>query len=454
VGVNFGAGGYVAGIYWPLPEPAVTTPLATITAVAIFLFTLALVIWRPRGLGIGWSALLGAALALLTGVVHVSDVPAVWGVVWNATLTLIAIIVTSIVLDEAGLFEWAALHMARMGNGRGRWLFVLLVLLGAAVSGLLANDTAALVMTPIVMAMLLRLGFGPAATLAFVMAAGFISDTASLPLVVSNLVNIISADFFGLGFGEYAGVMLPVNFVSVAASLVVLLWFYRKSVPREYDLLDVPAPAAAITDRTTFRAGWLVLAWLLVGFFGLERLGVPISAVAGVGAAVLLLVAQHGGRVNTRRVLSEAPWQIVLFSLGMYLVVFGLRNQGLADLLAGLLDSLAAHGLWAATLGTGLLSALLSSVMNNLPTVLLGALSVDASSATGTLREAMVYANVVGSDLGPKITPIGSLATLLWLHVLARKGVRVTWGYYFRVGVVLTLPVLLVTLAALALRLS
>lgn len=425
-----------------------------LTAFLIFIATIVLVIWQPRGLGIGWSATAGAVVALLFGVVHVGDISAVWHIVWNATATFIAVIIISLLLDEAGFFEWTALHVARWGKGNGRRLFAFFVLLGAAVAALFANDGAALILTPIVMAMLLALRFSPAATLAFVMAAGFIADTASLPLVVSNLVNIVSADFFKIGFTEYAAIMVPVNIVAVAATLAMLMWYFRRDIPKDYDVIQLKNPREAILDSATFKAGWWVLALLLVGFFGLEHVGVPISAVASAGALILLGVAARGRVISTRKVLKEAPWQIVIFSLGMYLVVYGLRNEGLTEHIAGLLDYFAQGGVWGAAFGTGILTALLSSVMNNMPTVLVGALSIDATSATGVVKEAMIYANVIGSDLGPKITPIGSLATLLWLHVLARKGMTITWGYYFKVGVTLTFPILAVTLAALALRLS
>jgi len=423
-------------------------------AVAVFVFTLILVIWQPKGLGVGWSAALGAIIALAVGAVSLQDIPTVWAIVWNATATFIAVIIISLLLDEAGFFEWAALHVARWAKGSGYRLFAFCVLLGAAVSALFANDGAALILTPIVMSMLVALRFSPAATLAFVMAAGFIADTASLPLVVSNLVNIVSADYFKLGFAEYASVMVPVNLASVAATLLVLFLFFRRDLPRRYAVEALQEPNAVIRDRATFVVGWWTLLLLLVGLFALEPLGIPISAVAGVCAAILFAVAARGHKISTRRVLREAPWQVVIFSLGMYLVVYGLKNAGLTDFLTQWLDRLAEHGLWSAALGTGLLSALLSSVMNNMPSVLIGALSIQASGADGLVREAMIYANVIGCDLGPKITPIGSLATLLWLHVLERKGVRITWGYYFKVGIFLTLPVLLITLSALALRLS
>jgi len=425
-----------------------------LVALSIFVATITFVIWQPKGLGIGWSAMAGAVVALLAGAITLADVPVVWGIVWNATGAFVAIILISLILDEAGFFEWAALHVARWGGGKGKRLFALVVLLGAAVSSLFANDGAALILTPIVIAMLRALGYGTRATLAFVMAAGFIADTASLPLVVSNLVNIVSADFFKLGFGDYALVMVPVDLAAIAATLAALLLFFGRDIPADYDVAQLRVPSEAIRDRATFRAGWVVLALLLAGFFLLEPLGVPVSATAALGAVVLIVIASRGHRIETGKVIRGAPWQVVIFSLGMYLVVYGLKNAGLTDYLAIALNRSAQGGVWGAALGTGVIAALLSSIMNNMPTVLVGALSIDATHATGAVREAMVYANVIGCDLGPKITPIGSLATLLWLHVLGQKDVRIGWGYYCRVGVTLTIPILVVTLAALALRIG
>ena len=168
---------------------------------------------------------------------------------------------------------------------------------------------------------------------------------------------------------------------------------------------------------------------------------------------VLLAVASFGKSVPVKSVLKDAPWQVVIFSLGMYLVVYGLKNEGLTLYLTQALNSLSnfnESNIWITTIGTGFLSAGLSSVMNNMPTVLIQSLAIADTHTSPLMREAMVYANVIGCDLGPKIPPIGSLATLLWLHVLATKNVTMTWGYYFKVGVILTLPVLLATLLALA----
>ncbi|WP_309497385.1 arsenic transporter [Sulfurovum sp.] len=416
-------------------------------ASALFIVTLVFIIWQPKGLQIGTTAIIGAVVALILGVVSFDDVITVTDIVWDATLAFIGIIILSLVLDEIGFFEWAALKMAKLSGGNGNLLFVYILLLGALVAAFFANDGAALILTPILLAKMKHLNMKPLAIFAFLMAGGFIGDSASSPLVISNLTNIVTAGYFDIGFWEYAKNMFLPNLMAIIASLVVLWIYFRKDIPKHLDVENLATPESVIKNMTMFKLSWWFLGLLMVGYFVGDYFNLPVSLFALGGALIFLALANHHKAVKPMETIKSAPWQVVWFSIGLYVVVYGLKNAGLTDTVASWIIALQAQGEAIAIIGTGFLAAGLSSIMNNMPTIMVMDIAIDQVGYVG--NEALVYANILGSNLGPKMTPIGSLATLLWLHVLAQKGVKIGWGEYMKVGLVITPPVLLFALLGL-----
>ena len=415
-----------------------------IVASLIFLVTLIFVIWQPKGLQIGTTAVIGAIIALVLGVVSLNDVLIVSDIVWDATLAFIGIIILSMVLDEIGFFEWCAIKMAKLSNGNGHLMFVYALILGSFVSALFANDGAALILTPILLAKMRILKLNLKTIVAFLLAGGFISDSASLPFVFSNLTNIVTANYFNIGFAQYFFDMVIPFIVSVTVSIIFLWLILRKDIPKDIDISLLKEPKSVIKNMNLFYFSWIFLGVLLAGYFVGDAYNLPISIFALGGATVFLIIATLSKAVKPKNIIKTAPWQVVWFSIGLYIVVYGLKNAGLTDYLTIVLKDLSLRGDTIAVLGTGFIAAFLSAIMNNMPTIMIMDIALHDIG-----NQAMIYANIVGCNLGPKMTPFGSLATLLWLHVLAKKGVKISFAQYSKFGLIITPPVLLLVLLAI-----
>lgn len=417
-------------------------------SIIIFIGTLLMVILKPKNIPIGYSALIGGALSYAVGIINLGDVARVIELVWNATFTFVSIIILSLVLDEAGVFEYAAIRIARFSRGNGLYLFVMIILLGSGISAIFANDGTALILTPIVYLLLYRSKLDRKAIIPYIMATGFIADSSSMPLIISNLVNILSAGYFNISFLDYALKMILPDLVSIVASLFFLYLYYRKDIPHSFDLSNMADERTVIKDNVIFKISLPLIIALLVAYSISGIYSLPVAIVAVPSSIMLLIYAGLHGKVNVVKPLKDAPWQIVLFSIGMYLVVFGMGREGLTAALAGVIQDTA----WIIApfhiLISGLLFGAIAGMMNNLPSVMLGNLALGTIHNPGNL----VYANIIGNDIGPKFTPIGSLATLVWLHTLDKKsGIKISTLSYMKMGSIIGIPVLALTLLTLSL---
>jgi arsenical pump membrane protein len=420
-----------------------------IFSVLVFVIIFALIIIRPKGLNEAVFAAPGALLLLVMGSLAWEDAAYIWHVVWNATMSLIGVMILTALMDDNGFFRWAALHIVRRFHHRRLLLLVGLSGFAALITTFFNNDGTVLIMTPIVLEVTRLLGMGTKARLAFLLAVGLMADTASATLMVSNLTNILTADFFGIAFGDYARHMAFPGVTAVMATIGVLVLAFRRTLKEDEvvtgDPSVFPPPASAIVNRIIFRLSLVVLALILIGYFASESLDIPVSFIACGGALILWLIGLSMRSIDSVRIVRRTPWLIVVFALSMNLIVYNLHLQGATSWFPELLKPMLESGTAGAVFGAGTLFSLLAAVMNNLPGVLISSLSISEIHGEALLP----FASLIGMSVGAKLTPLGSLATLLWLGLLRRDGVQVSWMQYVKASFKLTIPILLLSLCAL-----
>lgn len=419
-----------------------------IAAALLTVSVLALVILRPKGLDAAWPAGIGALIAVAFGLIPLSTVKTVFLSTWDASATLIALFILSETLECNRFFDWAALHLAHKSKGSGQALFVYVLLLTALTTALLANDGAVLMLTPIFSKMLQKIYPDSRKNwLPTLFAAGFFADAMSATFIPSNLTNIIIADAYRLSYVPVLTRMaIPMLLAFVVGTAAFGLRF-RKSIRTPYSLTALGSPADVIRDWTVFRFGLAVLGLLVLGYAVGGRFHAPTAAVALPLAGLMLALVHHRRLSSARQVIAAAPWNILVYACGMFVVISAAYGAHLLSFITQPLSTYAAQSGARSLFITGGLAAVLSSALNNLPATLISVLALQKVAHVSPLA---LDAVILGVNIGPKLTPFGSLATLLWLGLLEKGGIQISWLEYLKENWWVTLLVLLAALAGLS----
>jgi arsenical pump membrane protein len=410
-----------------------------VATLAIFVTMLALVIAHPRRWNEAWWTVLAALTMLALGLVSPRQAVATTLASKNALLFLLALLLLSMLIGESGFFDWAAIRSARLARDNGRSLYRNTFLLGALVSATLSLDTTAVMLTPVVLALVSRLEL-PATP--YIVLCAFVANVGSLLLPISNLTNLLFADQFKWTFATFAVEMLIPQSVALALTYALLRRYFAQQIPTHFAARALAEPASVVPNRAYFVACAIVLGVVLIGYFVAPLLGLPVYLVAFAGCVVLVYVGARTGRVRFRS-FGRLSWGVFPFVVGLFVAVRGLENLGIVELASGWLQ----HAPHTATTTLEVAGATMlgANVLNNLPAALLARSMLSASTGNPNA----VFAALIGVDVGSVITPFGSLATMLVLALARREGVQMRASAVLIFGLWATPLIVLATSAAL-----
>jgi arsenical pump membrane protein len=399
-------------------------------AAVVFVATLMLVITRPRHLSEAWSAGGGALLMLLTGAVAPGSALSAVAREWDLFLFFLGLMLTAAVADMAGFFDWAAQLAVRAAGGSGRRLLFNVLVLGSLITTFLSNDATAVILTPVVYAVVTRLRLR---VMPYLFAISFIANAASMTLPISNPINVLTGDRLRAPLLVYEAHLLPASLVAIALTTGVFMTIFWRSTGRSF--AEASTTTFAPADPRFFRAVVAGLGALAVAYVAGSALLLPLGVIAAVGGTALVAVAWSFHRLSRDHIVTHVSPALFVYIAALFVLVRGVEDAGITGAVVSAVIAHAADP--ASAVVSGLLgSAIACNVVNNLPAVVIFISGAQAGAAAPQLQAPFLFGALAGADLGPNLTPVGALSTMLWLVIVRRRGVEVSAFDFLRLGAV------------------
>lgn len=436
-------------------------PMVWMTILA-FVATLIFILWRPRGINEAIPATIGAIFVLISGSVSLKDLGIITETISGAAITIMATIVMAIVLESFGFFNWVAEKLAAKAKGSGIRLFWYVNLLCFLMTLFFNNDGSILITTPILVMLLNNMGLKNHQKIPYLLSGGLIATASSAPIGVSNIVNLIALKIVDMDLYLHTAMMFVPATLGLLLLVGLLFLRFKKVLPK-----TVPVKVSGLTrssyhplkpgptynseiERSRFMRNVLLFVFAVrLSLFAASYFAIPVSVMAVIGSLVLLGWRWAYLKISPVDMLKKTPWYILVFAFSMYVIIYGLHNIGLTEWLIGFMRPMVSGSLLHASVMMGALLTVLSNIFNNHPALMVGTLTLMNMDLSPLALKVSYLANVIGSDMGSLLLPMGTLATLMWMHIVRKGKVMISWWEYVKITFVVIPPATLFTLVIL-----
>lgn len=430
-----------------------------------FILTMLFIFWRPKGLNEAIPSTFGAIAVIIWGNITVANLFDISAKVSGAAITIISTIVMVLVLESVGFFKWAIAVLSNIARGNGRRLYWLTNLFCFLMTVFFNNDGSILITTPILVLLLKKLKLKRHQKIPYLLSGALIATASSAPIGVSNIVNLIALKIIGMDLYLHTLLMFIPGILGLLFLAGSLFLVFRHDIPRKIppikltnDLKDyqIYHPLQDVSLGTENKRqkrmmlGILLFVFVIrLGLFIASYFGIPMEIVAVLGSVLLLGWRWAYLKVSPSDMAAKTPWHILIFAYTMYILIYGLHNIGLTDMLIVYLHSAVGKSLFHASLVMGGTLSIISNLFNNHPALMIGTLALTNMGLDPVTIKTVYLANIIGSDIGSLFLPIGTLATLMWMHILKKEKVGISWSEYIKVTIKVIPPTVLFTLIIL-----